>query len=59
MEKKMKKWYERKTVWAAILLGGSVLLPNFTALTPEQIKAIQAVLVSLMAIFMRSAIEKD
>ena len=58
MENKTKKWYQRKTVWAAILLGASTLLPAFTLLDPEQLKAIQAVLVALMAIFMRSAIEK-
>lgn len=54
----MKKWYERKTVWAAILLGASTLLPAFTSLDPVQLKAIQGVLVALMGIFMREAIEK-
>ena len=56
--KSMKKWYRRKTVWAAIVLGASVLLPAFTSLNPEQLKAIQGVLVAAMAIFMREAIEK-
>ncbi len=58
MANKIKKWYQRKTVWAAILLGASTLLPAFTSLGPEQLKAIQGILVALMAIFMRSAVEK-
>ncbi len=54
----MKKWYRRKTVWAAVLLAASTLLPAFTSLNPEQLIAIQGVLVALMGIFMREAIEK-
>ncbi len=58
MEKKMKKWYERKTVWAAVALAISALLTSFTSLNPEQVKAIQTIMVAASLIFMREAIEK-
>ncbi len=54
----MKPWYRRKTVWAAAVLAASALLSSFTALTPEQVKAVQTVLTALSLIFMREAIEK-
>ena len=58
MEKKMKKWYERKTFWAAVALAVTALLSSFTSLDPEQVKAIQTVMVAASLIFMREAIEK-
>ncbi len=54
----MKKWWKRKTFWAAVILAASVLLPVFTSLGPEQITAIRTVLVAFMGVFMREAIEK-
>ncbi len=53
-----KKWYERKTFWAAALLATTAILSSFTSLNPEQVKAIQTVLAALSLIFMREAIEK-
>ena len=54
----MKPWYRRKTVWAAVGLAASAILASFTSLDPEQIKAIQTVVVALSLIFMREAIAK-
>lgn len=54
----MKPWYRRKTVWAAVGLGASAMLAEFTAMSPGQIKAIQTVVVAASLIFMREAIAK-
>lgn len=52
----MKPWYRRKTVWAAAGLAASAMLAEFTSMSPEQIKAIQTVVIAASLIFMRDAI---
>ncbi len=54
----MKKWYQRKTFWAAAVLAATAILSSFTSLNPEHIKAIQTVLAALSLMFIRDAIEK-
>ena len=55
MEK--KNWYEEKTVWTALVLIATTILPLFVSLTPEMLDGIRTLIVGLALIFGRQAIE--
>ena len=55
--KPKKKWYKQRTFWTMVLLAGTVVAPEFVAITPEQIGAIRTLLVAVGAIFMRDSVE--
>lgn len=55
MEK--KEWYEEKTVWTALILIATTILPLFVSLTPEMLDGIRTLIVGLALIFGRQAIE--
>ena len=53
----MKKWYQQKTFWTAVLYAGTIFAPQFIAISPGQLQTIQGLLIAIGAIFMRQGIE--
>ncbi len=54
---KKKVWYQEKTIWAAVALIASTILPMFMTLDPAILDGIKTVIAGLALIFARQAIE--
>lgn len=53
-----KEWWQEKTIWAAIALIATTVLPLFMKdLAPEMLDGIKTVIAGLALIFARQAIE--
>ena len=55
--RKKKPFYKQKTFWAAVILAATVVAPEFVAINPGQLAAIQKLIIAIGAIFMRQGIE--